>query len=149
MLVLLEGWKEYQHKETGKPYYHHAATNHTTWDRPGPLERGPVRIIEEISEDEDEDDADIFAALEQACVDLGYTEDDIADMLRPGGDYTEELLNRIMEITGCTDEKKIRAVLDKQKPALLARVEALIELRKKEQTEEEAKIQEKLKKIGR
>jgi hypothetical protein len=108
-----------------------------------------VRIIEEISEDEDEDDADIFAALEQACVDLGYTEDDIADMLRPGGDYTEELLNRIMEITGCTDEKKIRAVLDKQKPALLARVEALIELRKKEQTEEEAKIQEKLKKIGR
>jgi hypothetical protein len=32
---------------------------------------------------------------------------------------------------------------------LLARVEAPIELRKKEQTEEEAKIQEKLKKIGR
>ena len=34
VLVLLEGWKEYQDKETGKPYYHHAATNHTTWDRP-------------------------------------------------------------------------------------------------------------------
>ena len=34
LLVLLEGWKEYQHKETGKPYYHHAATNHTQWDRP-------------------------------------------------------------------------------------------------------------------
>jgi SpoVK/Ycf46/Vps4 family AAA+-type ATPase len=108
-----------------------------------------VRIIDEISEDEDEDDADIFAALEQACVDLGYTEDDIADMLRPGGDYTEELLNKIVDITGCNDLQKIRAVLDKQKHALLARVEALIELRKKEQTEEEAKIQEKLKKIGR
>jgi hypothetical protein len=34
LLVLLEGWKEYQDKETGKPYYHHAATNHTQWDRP-------------------------------------------------------------------------------------------------------------------
>jgi hypothetical protein len=45
--------------------------------------------------------------------------------------------------------KKIRAVLNKQKPALLVCIEALIELRKKEQTEEEAKIQEKLKKIGR
>jgi hypothetical protein len=108
-----------------------------------------VRIIDKISEDEDEDDADIFAALEQACVDLGYTEDGIADMLRPGVDYTDELLDWIMNITGCTDLKKIRAVLNKQKPALLVCIEALIELRKKEQTEEEAKIQEKLKKIGR
>jgi hypothetical protein len=107
-----------------------------------------VRIIDKISEDEDEDDADIFAALEQACVDLGYTEDGIADMLRPGVDYTDELLDWIMNITGCTDLKKIRAVLNKQKPALLVCIEALIELRKKEQTEEEAKIQEKLKKIG-
>ena len=108
-----------------------------------------VKVIDDISEDEDEDEADIFAALEEACVDLGYTEDDIAEMLRPGGDYTDELLDKIRELTGCNDLKKIRAVLDRQKHALLVRVEKIIEQRKQEQTEEEMKIQEKLKKIGR
>ena len=44
---------------------------------------------------------------------------------------------------------KIRAVLDQQKHELLARMEAIIEQRKKQQSEEEKKIQEKLKRIGR
>jgi hypothetical protein len=44
---------------------------------------------------------------------------------------------------------KIRAVLDRQKHELLARMEAIIEQRKKQQSEEEKKIQEKLKRIGR
>ena len=44
---------------------------------------------------------------------------------------------------------KIRAVLDQQKHELLARMEAIIEQRKKHQSEEEKKIQEKLKRIGR
>jgi hypothetical protein len=44
---------------------------------------------------------------------------------------------------------KIRAVLDRQKHELLARMDAIIEQRKKQQSEEEKKIQEKLKRIGR
>ena len=36
LLVLLEGWKEYQVKDTGQKYYHHAATNTSTWERPNP-----------------------------------------------------------------------------------------------------------------
>ena len=50
LLVLLEGWKEYQHKETGKPYYHHAATNHTTWDRPAKVaqERADTELAKKL-----------------------------------------------------------------------------------------------------
>ena len=44
---------------------------------------------------------------------------------------------------------KIRTVLDRQKHELLARMEAIIKQRKKQQSEEEKKIQEKLQRIGR
>eukprot|EP00802_Teleaulax_amphioxeia_P005325 Tamp_05329.p1 GENE.Tamp_05329~~Tamp_05329.p1 ORF type:complete len:531 (+),score=117.97 Tamp_05329:697-2289(+) len=32
--TLPEGWKEYKDTNTGKPYYHHIATNTTKWERP-------------------------------------------------------------------------------------------------------------------
>jgi hypothetical protein len=32
--ALPEGWVEYIHEETGKPYYHNPITNETTWDKP-------------------------------------------------------------------------------------------------------------------
>jgi len=70
-------------------------------------------------------------------------------MLKPGGDYAQELLAKIVQITGCSDMAKIRAVLDRQKHALLARMEAIIEQRKKQKSEEEKKIQEKIKRLGR
>jgi len=31
---------------------------------------------------------------------LGYSEEDIVEMLKPGGDYTQELLAKIVQITG-------------------------------------------------
>ena len=62
------------------------------------------------------------------------------EMLKPGGNYSQELLMKIMQITGCSDMARIRAVLDRQEHALLARMEAIIEQRKKQQSEEEKKI---------
>ncbi len=114
-----------------------------------PKVKHKINIRHDQDEDEDGDDEDIWAALEQACVDLGYSEEDIVEMLKPGGDYTQELLARIVQITGCSDMARIRAVLDRQKHALLARMEAIIQQRKKQQSEEEKKIQDKLKRIGR
>ena len=43
-----------------------------------------AKIADEESADEVSDD-DIWAALEEACKELGYSEEDIADMLRPEG----------------------------------------------------------------
>jgi hypothetical protein len=31
---------------------------------------------------------------------LGYSEEDIVEMLKPGGDYTQELPAKIVQITG-------------------------------------------------
>ena len=101
------------------------------------------------SEDEDTSDDDIYTALEEACVALGYSEEDIAAMLEPGGDYKEELLSWIASKTGCDDLDRIRTLLDRQKDDLLHRMELIIEQRKKHQTEEEQKIQEKIKRIGK
>jgi hypothetical protein len=108
-----------------------------------------IKILHDLSEEEDTTEDDIFVALEQACVELGYSEDDIVKMLRPCGDYTQELLARIVQITGCSDMANIRAVLDRQKHGLLARMEAIIEQRMRQKTKEEKKMQEKLKRIGR
>ena len=114
-----------------------------------PKVKHKIKIQNDQEEDEDGGDDGIWTALEQACVDLGYSEEDIVEMLKPGSDYKQELLARIVQITGCSDMARIRAVLDRQKHALLARMEAIIEQRKKQQSEEEKKIQDKLKRIGR
>jgi hypothetical protein len=50
--------------------------------------------------------------------------------------------SKTVQVTGCSDMTKIRAVLDRQKHALLARMEAIIEQRKKQLSEEEENIQE-------
>jgi len=108
-----------------------------------------IKILNEDSDDDGISDDEIYAALEAACVKLGYSEEDIVEMLGPGGDYTAELLQEIRQITGCDDMARIRRVLDAQKGELLQRLELVIEQRKRQQSAEEAKIQEKLKAIGR
>ncbi len=109
-----------------------------------------IKILQnDSSEEEDTTEDDISAALEQACADLKYSPDDIVKMLGPGGDYTQELLARIVQITGCSDMAKIRAVLDRQKDGLLARMGAIIEQRMRQKPQEDKKMQEKLKHIGR
>ena len=52
--------------------------------------------------------------LEQACQELGYDIEYIAQFLQDG-EYPQELLDKIVNITGCNDLGKIRVMLDKQK----------------------------------
>jgi len=102
-------------------------------------------------EDEDADAApepDVWAALEQACQELGYDIEYIAQFLQEG-EYPQELLDKIVSITGCNDLGKIRSMLDKQKGALQKRMKLLIEQRKKEKSEEEARCQQALARMGR
>jgi hypothetical protein len=62
-----------------------------------------------------EDECNVWAALEESCKELGLSEEDIAEMLRPGGDCSDELLRMIMSKVGSSDIKAIRAVLNEQK----------------------------------
>jgi hypothetical protein len=50
----------------------------------------------------------------QACKELGYSLDKMAEMLRPGGKYDPELLALVMRKTNCSDEGRIRKMLDTQ-----------------------------------
>jgi len=63
---------------------------------------GPVHN----SEDEDTSDGHIDTALEEACG-AWYSEEDIAAMLEPGGDYKEELLSWKAVKTGYNNLNRI------------------------------------------
>ena len=56
----------------------------------------------------------VWAANEQACLELGYDIEYIAQFLQEG-EYPQELLDKIVNITGCNDRDKIRIMLDTQK----------------------------------
>ena len=86
--------------------------------------------------------------LSKACQELGYDIEYIAQFLQEG-EYPQELLDKIVNITGCNDLGKIRSMLDKQKGALQKRMKLLIEQRKKEKSEEEARCQQALARMGR
>ena len=95
-----------------------------------------IRRIDDHEEEEceGEGDVDVWAALEQACQELGYDEEFVAEFLGEDGDYPHKLLERIMSITSCNDVAKIRRMLDKQEGAVLARIRAAIEYKKKEKS---------------
>ena len=50
----------------------------------------------------------------QACKELGYGLDKMAEMLRPGGRLDPELVALVMRKTNCADEGLIRRMLDAQ-----------------------------------
>ena len=57
----------------------------------------------------------VAQALEEACKELGLKEEQIAAMLRPGGDYIAALLQMISIKTGCSVLDRIRRHPDSQK----------------------------------
>ena len=73
----------------------------------------------------------------------------MAEFLGDDQDYPAELLERIMSITSCNDVAKVRSMLDRQKGALLTRMLAVIEYKKKVKSEEEARCQQALREMGR
>ena len=109
-----------------------------------------IRRVDKHDEEEDDEapEPNVWAALEQACQELGYDIEYIAQFLQEG-EYPQELLDKIVNITGCNDLGKIRSMLDKQKGALQKRMKLLIEQRKKEKSEEEARCQQALSRMGR
>jgi hypothetical protein len=102
----------------------------------------------EEAEDDETSELDVWAVFEQTCQELGYDIECIAQFLQEG-EYPQELLDKIVNITGCNDLGKIRSMLDKQKGALQKRMPLLIEQRKKEKSEEEARCQQALARMGR
>jgi hypothetical protein len=107
-----------------------------------------VRRVDDHEEEDPTPDPDVWAALELACRDLGYDAEFIAQFLE-AGEYPQELLDKIVSITGCKDLGKIRTILDAQKAPFLERMQLLVELRHKEVWEEEGRIQQKLLEMGR
>jgi len=109
-----------------------------------------IRRIDNHDEDAEDEapEPDVWAALEQACQELGYDIEYIAQFLEEG-EYPEELLDKIVSITACNDVGRIRSMLDQQKGAFQKRLQLLIEHRLKEKSEEEARCQQKLQRMGR
>jgi hypothetical protein len=70
-------------------------------------------------EGEDEDNGpsidEIWAALEAACCELGYSLDQLNEILQAGREYPEELLNLILSKTGCQDTGHVISILDRQR----------------------------------
>jgi hypothetical protein len=73
------------------------------------------------AQDEEEDKEngpsidEIWAALEAACCELGYSLDQLNEILQPGRQYPKELLDLILSKTGCQDTGHVISVLDRQR----------------------------------
>jgi hypothetical protein len=65
---------------------------------------------------------EIWAALEAACSELGYSLDQLNEILQPGREYPKELLNLILSKTGSQDTGHIIAMLDVQRVQFLGKV---------------------------
>jgi len=104
---------------------------------------------------DDEDDPELWAALEAACAELGYSLDELVVILR-SGNYPPELQGLLLERTRCKTSGALLRMLEPQRLALLPRVEEgyrqlLLEREKIRSAEEEARrqrVQEKLRRLG-
>ena len=64
---------------------------------------------------------DVWAALEEACAELGYSLERIEEFLA-SGDYPDELLALVMSKTGSQDKSAIVEILNSQKGQFLEKV---------------------------
>ena len=71
------------------------------------------------------DDTDIWAALEEACQELGYSLETIADFLE-SGDYPEELLNLIKRKVKSGDTSAVVDMLNSQRGSVLQKIKHAI-----------------------
>ncbi len=65
---------------------------------------------------------EIWAALEAACSELGYSLDQLNEILQPGTEYPKELLGLILSKTRSQDTGHIMAMLDRQRAQFLGKV---------------------------
>ncbi len=69
---------------------------------------------------------EIWAALEAACGELGYSLDQLNEILQTGREYPKELLNLILSKTGCQDTGHIISMLDRQRAQFHGKVWLII-----------------------
>ncbi len=91
---------------------------------------------------------DIWAVLEEACAQLGYTLETIEGFLA-AGQYPPELLNLVAQQTGCNDTSQLIESLNTQRNTVLQRVRDAIRQLKKSKSDAEKKACEKAKRIGK
>ena len=65
---------------------------------------------------------EIWAALEAACSELGYSLDQLNEILQPGREYPKELIGLILSKTKSQDTGHIIAMLDLQRARFLGKV---------------------------
>ena len=100
-------------------------------------------------EDDSEDDNSFWAALEEACGQLGWDLGRIKSMLEDAANFPPpEILQIIMAKTGCTDVGKIKRALVPQRANHLDVVKKAIKENERAKSAEEAKVQEALRCIG-
>ena len=97
----------------------------------------------------DETDKDFWAALEEACAELGYDLEKMEKMLESPDFPPQEVLDLVMKKTGATNAGEIKSMLGRQRAAVLSRVKASIKEAKRKKSAEEEAILERVRRIGR
>ena len=102
-------------------------------------------------EDEgDGDETDFWAALEEACAELGGELSKIQAMLEDEANFPPpEIMAIIQRKTGAKNPLKVKTMLQQQRGAVLNKIKISIAAAEKAKSEEEAKIQTALKSLGR
>jgi hypothetical protein len=96
------------------------------------------------------DESDFWAALEYACAELGWSLDKVKMMLEDEANFPPpEIMAIIQRKTGAKNPLKVKSMLQQQRGAVLEKIKISIKAAEKVKSEEEKKIQTKLKMLGR
>jgi len=105
---------------------------------------------ESDGDDDDEEDEDYWSALEAAIGELGWSNEKVKDMLEDVSNFPPpEIMAIVMRLTNAKKPGKVRLMLSQQRGKVLEQVKLSLQLAKQAKTEEEARVQEKLKRIGK
>lgn len=101
-----------------------------------------VKTRDNEDDDDSNDSFDVWAALEEACAELGWSLQQIKDMLEDTANFPpQEILRLIMSSTGCDDAGKIIKMLVPQRAAVLEKVKFSIKENQRLKSAQEAKVQ--------
>ena len=100
--------------------------------------------------DDEEEDINVWAALEEACSELGWSQQQVKSMLENTTDFPpSEILDIIIRSTGCTDTSKIKRMLQPQRTKVLQKVIFSIKESERLKNDKEDKVRCALMKISR
>ena len=104
---------------------------------------------EDDSDDEPSEDA-AWAALEEACAELGYSLEQLRDMLTDAATFPpKELMDLVLKKVKTKHPHTVKGMLQQQRPGVLVKVTTALEEAQQKQTEEEQQVQESVQAIGK